>query len=140
MVITTHVKNVYHHIVYMLPVVVPLSTATTCPSWFPIPMAASFLASTNLVVYSWDTLSTSCNSMERNLMGISWVIKQANPLLRIFQSIYLYNFHSKILLPLCQNLEVPCHVVDTFILVWKQACPLNMEVIHCPEMSVTQSC
>lgn len=57
----------------------------------------SFTASTNLLVYPCDTLSTSCTSTERNLIGTSWVIKQANPTLHIFQSIYLYNFHSKIL-------------------------------------------
>jgi hypothetical protein len=47
-----------------------------------------------------------------------------------------HNFCSKMFLPLCQNLEVPCHVSAIFMSMLQQGHPLNTEVIHCLWQSV----
>lgn len=112
----------------MLPVVVLLNFATAC---ILVHYVWPQIADACILIYHRHTLSTSCNSTERNLMDSSQVTECDTLLFRFFQSVSLHT-HSKIPSPLCRNVEVHRHVA-TFILVLQEARPLNTEVIHFPE-------
>ena len=86
-----------------------------------------------LLVYHCHTLLTSYNPTERNLMGSSWVTKQATSLVCFIHSIFLQSVRLKILSPFCQNMEVLCHVIATFVHMMPEAHHLYTEVIFLPE-------
>jgi hypothetical protein len=86
-----------------------------------------------LLVYRCHTLLTSCNPTERNLMGSSWVTKQATSVVCFFQSVFLQSVHLKILLAFCQNVEVLYHVIATLVSMMQEARPLYIEIIYFPE-------
>jgi hypothetical protein len=67
-------------------------------------------------------------------MGLSWLTEWAKPLVHLFLSIFLHNFHSNLPLPLCQNVEVLHHIVATFVML-QEAHPPNAAIIHLPENS-----
>ena len=97
----------------MLPVVVPLSVATACIPFFLYHRRLHLWpvwADVFLLVYCCHTLLTSCNGTGRNLMGSSWMTKQATSLVCFFQSIFLQSVHLYIVafLPKCGG-AVSCH-------------------------------
>jgi hypothetical protein len=99
---------------------------------FVIPMTASPIAL--LQVYNCDTLSTSCNPTERNLMGLSQENKWAKPPVHLCLSIF-HDLHQKTVLLICQNAEVLRHVIATFSSMLQEQHLLNTAVIHFPENS-----
>jgi hypothetical protein len=108
-----------------------------CPSSFLMPTVASSVALTNWCLASLichrDTLSTSCIPTERNITSLNQETDGAKPPVHFFLSIFLYNLCSKILLPLCWNVEVLHHVVVPFIFMLQEAHSLNATVINFPE-------
>jgi hypothetical protein len=116
--------------------------ATECchsmrPGSFLMPTVASSMAFTNWCLASLvchhDTLSTSCILSEINITYLSRETDCANPPVHFFLSIFLYNLCSKVLLPLCRNVEVLRHVVVPFIFMLQEAHSLNATVINFPE-------
>jgi len=100
----------------MLPPVMLLNVATACDQWqlYSWPL----LTHSFLTVDCHYTLSLSCSPTETNLMGSSQVTEWAKEPVRFSQSIFVYNSCSKIPSPFTRNVEVSCHVVTIFVLVF----------------------
>ena len=74
------------------------------------------------------------------IIGWSWVIDLAKPPLHFFQSIFLHYFDSKLPLPLCRNVEVPCHVAASFVHTLKEEHPIIEWQFFFQKISVIRSC
>jgi hypothetical protein len=91
MSITEHVRNSHHETVRKLPVFVPLHAS----QFFSVTngdfIYGPLLTDALFLIYHHDALSTSCNPMERNLMGVSREIEWTKPSIHFFLFIILHD-------------------------------------------------
>jgi hypothetical protein len=116
----------------MMPIILPMNVATAgipvCfwyQHWLHLwPVLGDAL----LLVYHRETLLTSCNPIERNLMGLSHKIKWAKPLVHLFLSIFIQksNYWSA-------EMQRYSHHVITYIFMLQEAHHLNAVIINFPE-------
>ena len=122
--------------------VVPLNVATACD---PVRFWYQFLLHLWLYwlmpyllppKYALDFLQLH----KMKIIGSSRVIDRAKPPFHFFQSIFLHYFGSKLPLPLCRNVKLPCHVAASFVLTLKEAHPIKERQFFFQKISVIRSC